>query len=88
MFLHIGSDYVVPLEEVVFIIDAALLNTSATTRSFIERIKSEKQIIDLTEESPKSYVITEDKIIYSPISSGTLQRRGEVMKEIEKYSVY
>ena len=63
MFLHIGSDYVVPLEEVVFIIDAALLNTSATTRSFIERIKSEKQIIDLTEESPKSYVITEDKKI-------------------------
>jgi extracellular matrix regulatory protein B len=88
MFLHIGADYVVPMEEVILIIDAALANTSVATKKFIEKAKSEKQIIDLTDDSPKSYVITVDKIVYSPISSGTLQRRGEVMKEIEKYSVY
>ncbi len=88
MFLHIGADYVVPMEEVIMIIDAALLNTSVATRNFIEKIKGEKPIIDLTDNSPKSYVITVDKIVYSPISSSTLQRRGEVMKEIEKYSVY
>ena len=88
MFLHIGADYVVPLEEVILIIDAALANTSTATKDFINKTKSEKQITDLTDNNPKSYVITKEKIIYSPISSGTLQRRGEVMKEIQKYSVY
>ncbi len=88
MFLHIGADYVVPMNEVILIIDAALVNTSPATRNFIERIKSEKTIVDLTDQSPKSYVISQKEIILSPISSSTLQRRGEVMKEIAKHSVY
>ncbi len=88
MFLHIGSDYVVPIDEVLMIIDAALIRTSHTTKEFIEKIKKENQIIDLTQDQPKSYVITKDKIIYSPISSSTLQRRGEMKKDLEKYSVY
>ena len=88
MFLHIGADYVVPMNEVILIIDAALVNTSPATRNFIERIKSEKKIIDLTDQSPKSYVISQKEIILSPISSSTLQRRGAVMKEIAKHNVY
>jgi len=88
MYLHIGADYVVPMEEIIFIIDAALGRTSAVTKDFITKTKNEKQIVDLTSDDPKSYVITKEKIFYSPISSSTLQRRGEVIKEIKRYSVY
>jgi hypothetical protein len=88
MFLHIGGDYVVPVEEIIVIIDASLENTSPSTREFIRVAKADKVIVDYSDGDPKSYVLTDDHLILSPISSGTLQKRGELLKELERYTIY
>ena len=84
MFLHIGGDYVVSMDEVIFIIDASLENSSPATKELIKAEKDKKKVVDLTDRNPKAYVITESQIFYSPISSGTLHKRGSLGKNLIK----
>lgn len=88
MFLHVGGDFVVPAGDVIAIIDANLAEISPVTREFIELAKSEKKITDITKGNPKSYVLTDDRIIVSPISSLTLQKRGNFLNSLEKEPLY
>jgi len=88
MFLHVGGDFVVPTDDIIAIIDANLAEISPVTREFIELVKSEKKITDITNGNPKSYVLTEERLIVSPISSLTLQKRGNFLSSLEKEPLY
>lgn len=88
MFLHVGGDFVVPTDNIIAIIDANLVEIAPVTREFIELAKSEKKITDITNGNPKSYVLTNEKIIASPISSLTLQKRGNFLNSLEKEPLY
>ena len=67
MFLHLGSDVSVALKDVIAINDYSYLKT----------IRSKKFIIDISENDPKSFVITDKKIYLSAISSVTLKKRAD-----------
>ena len=85
MFLHLGENVVIPLNEVIAIFD---INSTANmdTRHFLKIAEEEGFIYRITENSPKSFVLTErDKksIIYlSPISSLTLSKRSGFCDEL------
>lgn len=75
MFLHLGSDIVVALDEVVLINDYKTVRSIAN-REFLEKVRSQNRIVDVASNSPKSFVVTKEKIYLSAISSVTLKKRA------------
>lgn len=79
MYLHLGRDTVVPTATVIGIFDLDNTSTSATTRQFLKKATDGKQIINISEELPKSFVICEEKgsskVYISQLASSTLLRR-------------
>ncbi|WP_352418583.1 extracellular matrix regulator RemB [Proteiniborus sp.] len=93
MFLHIGKDLVIPLKELIAIIDAESALKLEDTKNFLKVAGEEGFIYDISEGKIKSYIITEkvdkDKdnfsevrksVIYgSNISSTTLLKRAGLL---------
>ena len=75
MFLHLGSDISVALKDVIAINDYSYLKT--INKEFLKNMRSKKFIIDISENDPKSFVITDKKIYLSAISSVTLKKRAD-----------
>ncbi len=79
MFLHIGSDVVIPLRNVIAILDIDTTTLSKDSRDFLKTAEEEGFIETISDDLPRSFVITEEdkksKIYLSPISSVTLQKR-------------
>ena len=75
MFLHLGSDVSVALKDVIAINDYSYLKT--INKEFLKNMRSKKFIIDISENDPKSFVITDKKIYLSAISSVTLKKRAD-----------
>lgn len=80
MFLHIGGDIVVPIKNVIAIMDLESTTLSKDTRDFLSIAEEEGFIESISDDIPKSFIITEidkkSKIYLSPISSITLQKRA------------
>lgn len=71
MYLHIGGDIVIPLRDIVAILDYEKVFQSPVNKEFWSAKSKAPQGV-------KSCIITKDnKIYYSPISSLTLARRAE-----------
>jgi hypothetical protein len=79
MFLHIGGDVVVKLIDIIAILDLETTTISKNTKEFLKIAEEEGFIISISDDIPKSFVITEtdkkSKIFLSPISSSTLYKR-------------
>ncbi len=82
MYLHLGADIVVSSRDIVAILDLEKTTVSKITRDFLGDIQKKAMVINVSNEMPKSYVITKDgekeKVFISPISSATLLKRAEL----------
>jgi hypothetical protein len=80
----LGGDTSVYLREVVGIFDLDSTKESSATKEFLEIAKDEGLICVVgTEDKIKSFIITKEKVYYSPISSITLQKRALNMLDLE-----
>jgi extracellular matrix regulatory protein B len=86
MFLHIGGDVVVPLKNIIAILDIETTTISKDTKEFLTIAEEEGFIHTISDDLPKTFIITESdkksKIYLSPISSITLQKRSSFIDEI------
>ncbi|MGI6307654.1 MAG: extracellular matrix regulator RemB [Dethiobacteria bacterium] len=80
MFLHIGNSRVVHLQEIIGIFNLEIKDNQVNTQ-FLES-SSGDQISAKEKEKNNSFVITTDKVFYSPISSLTLQKRIEKTRKL------
>ncbi len=90
MFLHLGSDVMVFVKDIIAIFDFETTTLSKITREFLSISEEEEFIINVSEEDlPKSFIITEvdreSKIYISPISSSTLNKRFEELYSDDIY---
>ncbi len=80
MFLHLGSDVVVNMADVIAILDLDVTSTSKITREFLTVAEEEGFVVNVSDDLPKSFVITEiereSRVFISPISSQTLLKRA------------
>lgn len=80
MFLHIGGDVVIPIKNIIAIFDIETTTISKDTKEFLSIAEEEGFIESISDDLPKSFIITEidkkSKIYLSPISSVTLQKRS------------
>ena len=79
MYIHLGGDYVVPQNEIIGIFDLENTTVSKKTRDFLNLSEKKKQVINVSYELPKSFIITskknETKVYISQISPTTLYKR-------------
>ncbi len=75
MFLHMGNSRVVSLQEIIGIFNLEIKNNQVNTQ-FLESRPGDK-VTKEEEKALNSFVVTTDKVYYSPISPLTLQKRIE-----------
>lgn len=83
MYIHLGQDTVVHHSDVIGIFDLDTSTISKNTRNYLKIAEENGDVINVTMELPKSFVVCSDKarksgrVVYiSQISSQTLQRRA------------
>lgn len=82
MFIHLGGDTVVRSSDVIAIIDTNM-DDSKFTREFLDHKERQQQLIRISKEETKSYVVLPDRIYCSPISSLTLKKRANFVSSLE-----
>lgn len=86
MFIHLGGDTVISIKDVISIMDLESSNLSKTTKEFLSIAEDEGFIRKISEDDPKSFILTEKNnktVIYlSPISSVTLLKRASFIENI------
>ena len=85
MFIHIGGDTVVRTKEVISILDHQTVKNSKLNKAFLREMR--KMTVDSGSEETKSYVITQDAVYCSPISSLTLKRRAQFVDSLDQVPI-
>ncbi len=75
MFLHLGRGHMLKTERIVMIGDMESSLDSTITENFFETSRKEGFVVDYSSGNPRSFVLTEEKVYYSIISSKTLRKR-------------
>jgi hypothetical protein len=93
VYLHIGQDTVVRLEDIIAIFDIETSSVSKLTRKFLNEAQTNGEIFNVTSQLPKSFIVCREKrnkklgrtIVYiSQISSTTLLKRTDYLTDISK----
>ena len=83
MYIHLGNEMVVSEKDIVGNFDLETTTISKHTRKFLEVSEKQKQVINVSYELPKSFIITnknnENKVYISQISTSTLQKRSKIL---------
>ncbi|KAB3533825.1 DUF370 domain-containing protein [Alkaliphilus pronyensis] len=99
MFLHLGGDVIVHKKDIIAIFDISSTLKAKNSKLFLEICNDEGFIQQITNEEPRSFVITERVVnckktgkkdiktivYYSPISALTLQKRAVLNGGTDKY---
>lgn len=76
MYVHLGGDVVVPIQEIVGIFDSRLLQDNEDNRRFMEAARRQGRIrAEVSQDDCKAVVVTATGVYTSAISSLTLQKR-------------
>lgn len=81
MYLHLGNDVVVDMNTVIGIFDMDNTTVSHQTRNFLSKAQKDGIVIDVAEDLPKSFIITESGgktcVYISSLASRTLYGRAK-----------
>jgi hypothetical protein len=88
MYLHVGQSVVVPFGDVIGIFDMDNTTASQLTRKTLERAEQKGQVVNVSEDLPKSFVLCQRRknrrgsvpspaFYLSQLTSATLLRRTE-----------
>ncbi len=85
MYLYLGQETVVPMREIVGIFDIENTTVSKSTRAFLTDAEQRGQVVTVSDELPKSFVVCESpkngRTVYiSQISCATLLKRAEALR--------
>lgn len=75
MFLHLGDDTVVALEEIISINDYRSFHSNIN-KDFLTQMRRQGKVVDVSENTPKSFIVTKRGVYLSAISSLTLKKRA------------
>lgn len=75
MYLFLGGDFTIRSDDVIGIFDIEECSTSRTTADFLNACQSRLQIVNVSEDMPKSFIVTSDKTYISNVSNNTIRKR-------------
>lgn len=79
MYLHLGSNMAVRASAVIGVFDLDNTTESKHTRAFLEQAQREGNLIDVSDELPKAFVLTEEfgmnRVYLTQLSAATVEKR-------------
>lgn len=79
MYLYLGQSTVINTKDIVAILDLENTSTSRFTKAFLRHAQKTGQVVEVSQEIPRSYVVCrqgkENKVYLSQISPATLKKR-------------
>lgn len=81
MYLHLGQSTVIRDRDIIGVFDLDITSQSYRTRQYLNRAERAGQVINVSEELPKSFVVCQrrgerrQRVYLAQPASGTLQRR-------------
>ena len=83
MYVHLGVDSLVKEEDIIGIFDLDSTTVSKHTRKFLNEAEKQKQVINVSFELPKSFILCGEKgktkVFISQLSSSTLYKRSKIL---------
>lgn len=81
MYLHLGQNTVVRTEDIIGVFDMDNSTVSKHTRDFLGKAQRENQVVNVSMELPKSFILCErngkQTVYISQIAPSTLLRRAK-----------
>ncbi|MEA4890295.1 MAG: DUF370 domain-containing protein [Clostridiaceae bacterium] len=76
MYVHIGGEYSVSNKFIIGIFDFdGTTNGNSETIQYLKKAEQKDLVESVSEELPRSFIVTLDRVYYSPISTATLRHR-------------
>ena len=75
MYLHLGGEVAVKSSDVIGIFDIERCSVSKITVDFLNNSQKKKQIVYISNDMPKSFIVTEKLTYISNVSNQTICRR-------------
>lgn len=77
MFLFLGGDISVRSDEVVGIFDIEECSVSRITADYLNVCQKKGRVVNVSEDMPKSFIVTENKTYISNVSHSTIVKRNK-----------
>lgn len=88
MYLNIGGDFSVRTEAVIGIFDLDNTSCSKWTRKFLTLAQTAGEVVEATDELPKSFLVTSEygqsRVILTKYNAAILQKR---LQEVQRSSI-
>ncbi len=85
MYLHVGRDIILKTEDIIGIFDLDTATVSKSTRNYLTKREKAGEVINVTSELPKSFIVCEKenerRVYISQISTTTLEKRSAYKKK-------
>jgi len=86
MYLYLGKETVISTDDVIGIFDLENTSMSRVTKRYLTAAQKSGQVVEVTSELPKSFVVCEragkTQVFLSQISPGTLKKRAGFLKDL------
>lgn len=76
MYLFLGGEITVRSDDVIGIFDIEECSVSRTTADFLNACQKKSQIVNISEDMPKSFIVTTSKTYISNVSHSTICKRN------------
>ena len=77
MFLFLGGEATVKSDDVIGIFDIEECSVSRITADYLNACQKKGQIVSISEDMPKSFVVCTDKTYISNVSNSTINLRAK-----------
>lgn len=75
MYLFLGGNITVRSDDIVGIFDIEECSVSRITADYLNMCQKKSQIVNISENMPKSFIVTADKTYISNVSHNTIRKR-------------
>ncbi len=88
MYFQLGKDYVINTDDIIGIFDLENTTVSQRTREFLAYAQKNGAVIPLSEDIPKSFILTDypvEKVFISSFAPAVLKKRASQLPKEEDF---
>ena len=76
MFVHIGGEYTILVDSVIGLVNLETVQASSSDMKAFLKMQEDENILEyVSEEIPRSLILTDDRTYVSPLSGATILKR-------------
>ena len=76
MFVHIGGEYTILVDSVISLVNLETVQASSSDMKAFLKMQEDENILEyVSEEIPRSLILTDDRTYVSPLSVATILKR-------------